>query len=233
MSFAKCNIANHLQKKKSYLCTKFQNCQSYARSSSPSRGSIACNDYGLPVINLVFVAVEALIGWRSGSTGLVSDAGHNLSDALGMLLSLISLLLIQHGSRRSGFISQIITLCNALILLGAVAVIAWESIERILSPIHVQGDMVIYTALAAIFVNGLSAYLLMRGSKEDINIRAAYLHAATDMLVSVGVVLSGVIISLTSWYIIDPIISLVITLIIAIPAVRLVGTALRGLIEHT
>lgn len=93
--------------------------------------------------------------------------------------------------------------------------------------------MVIYTALAAIFVNGLSAYLLMRGSKEDINIRAAYLHAATDMLVSVGVVLSGVIISLTSWYIIDPIISLVITLIIAIPAVRLVGTALRGLIEHT
>lgn len=185
------------------------------------------------VINLVFVAVEALIGWRSGSTGLVSDAGHNLSDALGMLLSLISLLLIQHGSRRSGFISQIITLCNALILLGAVAVIAWESIERILSPIHVQGDMVIYTALAAIFVNGLSAYLLMRGSKEDINIRAAYLHAATDMLVSVGVVLSGVIISLTSWYIIDPIISLVITLIIAIPAVRLVGTALRGLIEHT
>ncbi len=176
-------------------------------------------------INLIFVAAEAFMGFRSNSTGLLSDAGHNLSDALGLLLSLIALYIEKSGRKNALRTSHTVTLVNGLLLLAAVAIILVESIEKIIRPVSVDGSTVIWTAAAAIVVNGLTAWLLMRGS-SNVNIKAAYLHAATDTLVSVGVVISGIIIRFTGLNIIDPLISLVITAIIAVPTLKLIFNAI-------
>lgn len=176
-------------------------------------------------LNLIFVAVEAVAAWMSNSAGLLSDAGHNLSDALGLLLSLVAIYLSRSDSSRSQSVSRYITLANGLLLLVAVALILSESIDKIVHPQIVNAKAVIGVSTAAIFVNGLTAWLLMRGQGGDLNIRAAYLHAATDALVSVSVVISGIVISLTGWHIIDPVLSIAVSLFIAVPTIKLVVTA--------
>lgn len=179
--------------------------------------------------NMVFVAIEGVVGWKSNSTGLLSDAGHNLSDALGLLLSLVAICLARTKSDNNQKVSKYVTLVNGLLLLGAVTVIVIESVEKILVPQVVNGNAVIFTSLTAIMVNGGTAYLLMKGKNSDINIKAAYLHAATDMLVSVGVVLSGIVIQMTDIYMIDPVISLLITIIVAVPATKLVVESVKSI----
>lgn len=179
------------------------------------------------VLNIVFVAIEAVIGWRSNSTGLLSDAGHNLSDVLGLLLSLVAICLERTKNKNSQKVSKYVTLVNGLLLLIAVVIIIAESVEKIITPLSVNSSAVIYTSLTAIIVNGFTAYLLMKGRSGNINIKAAYLHAATDMLVSVGVVISGIAIRLTGFNIIDPIVSLIITAIIAVPSIKLVTTTIK------
>ncbi|MBE6307427.1 MAG: cation transporter [Bacteroidales bacterium] len=173
------------------------------------------------IINVAFVVAESIMGWISNSTSLLSDAGHNLSDTLGLLLSLIAIQLERAGANNCIKISRRVTFVNALLLLAAVAAILTKSFDKILNPSTIESHIVIYTAATAIVINGVTAYLLMRGDNANINIRAAYLHALTDTLVSVGVVASGIVIHYTHLYIIDPIISLVISVAIAIPALRL------------
>ena len=180
-------------------------------------------------INIAFVAIEAVIGWRSNSTGLLSDAGHNLSDALGLLLSLVAICLEKTKNRNNQKVSRYVTLVNGLLLLIAVVIIIIESVGKIVSPQSVDSHAVIVTSLAAIIVNGFTAYLLMKGRNRNINVKAAYLHAATDMLVSVGVVMSGIAILMTGIDVIDPVVSLVITAIIAVPAIRLVIEAVKSI----
>lgn len=182
------------------------------------------------LINIIFVTIEAVIGWRSNSTGLLSDAGHNLSDTFGLLLSLIAIWLEKSKNDNNQKVSRYITLINGLLLLIAVIIIVSESIEKIITPPIIDSNAVIFTSLAAIIVNGITAYLLMKGKSRNINIKAAYLHAATDMLVSVGVIISGVAILLTGIYIIDPIVSLVITAIIAVPTIKLIKDSLKSII---
>ena len=176
-------------------------------------------------INLIFVAAEAFAGWKSNSTGLLSDAGHNLSDALGLLLSLAAIYLNRSGNRTSQTVSRYITLANGLLLLGAIALIVYESIDKIIHPQEINATAVIAVSSVAIFINGLTAWLLMKGQGDDINIKAAYLHAATDALVSVSVVISGIIISTTGWNMIDPLLSLAISIFIALPTIKLIHTA--------
>lgn len=173
------------------------------------------------VINVIFVATEAGMGWWSNSTGLLSDAGHNLSDVLGLILSLIAIGLESRARSSSKKISRYITLANGLLLMAAVVLILVESIEKIISPVEVNGTAVIVTSAIAIFINGFTAWLLMRGGSDNINIKAAFLHAATDMLVSVAVVVSGVIIRVSGWNLVDPLLSLIVTVIIAVPTVKL------------
>lgn len=195
----------------------------------PSCASMATLSLCL-ALNLVFVVVEALVGVWSNSTGLLSDAGHNLSDVLGLLLSMIALRLASHkGGER---ISLYVTLVNALLLLLAVGMITVESVDKMLHPAQLNAEAMIGVALAGIVVNGFTAWLLMRGGGENVNIRAAFLHAATDALVSVGVVISGLIISLTGVTIIDPIVSLIISLVIALPAIKLVVHTLGEIKKH-
>ena len=174
------------------------------------------------VINICFVAAEATVGWWSNSTGLLSDAGHNLSDVLGLILSLVAIAVESRSNKSSKKISRYISLANSLLLLAAVVLILKESISKIISPEEVNGTAVIVTSAIAILINGLTAWLLAKGNRDNINIKAAFLHAATDMLVSVAVVVSGIIIRVSGWYLIDPILSLIVSVVIAVPTVKLI-----------
>ncbi len=173
------------------------------------------------VINLLYVCIEAATGIYGDSLGLVADAGHNLGDVFSLLLTLAGFKLAQapanhrftYGYQKS---TVLIALLNAVILLVAVGVIVVESIHKIRHPEPVDGELVSWTAGIGILVNGLTAWMLMKDQKEDLNIRGAFLHMAADTLVSLGVVISGIIIIFTGWMMIDPIISLVIAAVILV-----------------
>lgn len=181
------------------------------------------------IINLAFVIIEAGAGYLYNSIGLLSDAGHNLSDVLGLVLALLGIILAQSAHREGAKIASYVTLLNALLLVVAVIIIGIESIQKIIYPTLVNGFAVIITSAIAIIINGVTATILLKGSNKNTNIKAAYLHAATDALVSVGVLLSGLIIAITGHNIIDGIISLLITIIIAVPAFRLLLSAKKEL----
>lgn len=184
------------------------------------------------VLNLGFVIVEAGIGWWKGSLSLLSDAGHNLSDVFSLLLVLIGFHLAKvatnerftYGYKKS---TILISLLNAIILLVAVGAIVVESIHKLREPATIDGAAISWTAGVGIIINGATTLLLMRGQKEDLNVRGAFLHMAADTLVSVGVVVSGLIIMWTGWYIIDPIISLIIAAVILITTWNLLSDSLR------
>ena len=184
------------------------------------------------VLNLLFVAVEAAVGLLENSLSLLSDAGHNLSDVFSLVMVLVALKLsaihanhrFTYGYRKS---TVLISLLNAIVLLIAVGAIVIESIHKFYSPAAVNGEAVSWTAAVGIVINGLTALLLMRGQKTDINVRGAFLHMAADTLVSLGVVVSGVIITLTGWNLIDPIVSLIIAIVILISTWGLLSASLR------
>lgn len=176
------------------------------------------------IINLLYVAIEAGVGFAASSAGLVSDAGHNLSDVATLLISLAAVNLAGRKPRTA----RMLTIANALLLIAAVGLIAAEGIAKLIEPEPVEGTTVAVTAGIGIIINGATAYLLMRSQDRDINIKASFLHMVSDTLVSVGVLISGLVISGTGLHIIDPIISLVIAAIILIPAIRLLLQSLRA-----
>lgn len=188
------------------------------------------------VLNLSYVIIEAGIGFWSNSLGLLSDAGHNLSDVFSLLLAMIAFKLsstrstrrFTYGYRKS---SVLISLLNAIILLIAIGAIIIESIHKFRYPAEVNGSAISWTAGIGILVNGFTAWLLMRQQKHDINTRGAFLHMAADTLVSTGVVVSGIIISLTGFSIIDPVVSLIIAAIILMSTWKLLAESLRMSID--
>lgn len=178
------------------------------------------------ILNLLFVIAETIVGFLYESLGLLSDAGHNLSDVFSLLLALIAFRLAKrpanthftYGYKKT---TILISLVNAVILLVAVGAIVIESFYRLRNAADVSGEAVSWTAGAGIFVNGLTAWLLMRDRKRDLNVRGAYLHMLMDTLVSVGVVISGVVIIYTGWLWVDAAVSLVIAAIILVSTFRL------------
>jgi cobalt-zinc-cadmium efflux system protein len=171
--------------------------------------------------NLAFVAIEAIVGWKSNSAGLLSDAGHNLSDSFGLFLSFLAICIGRNQNAMNKSISQSITIANGLFLIIATILIMVESVEKIIFPQEVNSKAVIITSLIAIVVNAFTAWLLKRDYEQNINIKVAYFHAAIDMLVSVGVVISGIIVFFTKWYIIDSIVGLFVSFVIVYPLVKL------------
>jgi cobalt-zinc-cadmium efflux system protein len=167
-------------------------------------------------LNIAFVVIEAVYGIASESMALVADAGHNLSDVLGLLVAWIASVLVKrsptprftYGLRGSSILAA---LFNAVFLLVATGAIAWEAIARLLAPEPqpVAGATVMVVAGIGILINGATAWLFASGS-SDINIRGAYLHMLADAAVSAGVVITGLIIVLTRAAWIDPLVSLVI-----------------------
>lgn len=184
------------------------------------------------ILNLLFVGVEAGVGIWQNSLSLLSDAGHNLSDVFSLVLVVVGLHLVQvhsnehytYGYKKS---TILISLANALLLLVAVGVIIGESVHKLREPSAIDGVVISWTAGVGILINGLTTVLLMRGQKDDINIRGAFLHMAADTLVSIGVVISGIVIKHTGWFIIDPIISIVIAVVIFISTWELLRDSMR------
>jgi cobalt-zinc-cadmium efflux system protein len=171
-------------------------------------------------LNLAFVVVEATFGFLSGSMALVADAGHNLSDVLGLLLAWGAATAAQRpasGRYTYGFKSSTIlaAMANAGLLLVAIGAILFETLNRFAEPPPVQGWTMVIVAGIGIVINAATALMFMRGRHSDLNIRGAFLHMAADALVSLGVVIAGVAILLTGAQWIDPVTSLVIVAVIA------------------
>lgn len=171
-------------------------------------------------LNAAYVIIEAIFGFMYNSMGLLSDAGHNLSDVASLLIALVAYRLMSHkpDSRHTyGYkkFSVQASLINALLLYIAVGAILVESIDKLMHPVEVNGDAIAWVAAAGVIVNGVTAWLFVREKSRDINIKGAFLHMAADTLVSIGVVVSGIVIHFTGWYVIDPAIGIVIALIIA------------------
>lgn len=184
------------------------------------------------VLNLLFVGVEAGVGIWQNSLSLLSDAGHNLSDVFSLVLVVVGLHLTQvHSNSRFTYgykkSTILISLANAILLLVAVGVIITESVHKLRVPAAIDGSVISWTAGVGILINGLTTFLLMRGQKDDINIRGAFLHMAADTLVSIGVVISGIVISHTGWFIIDPIISIAIAIVILVGTWNLLRDSMR------
>lgn len=171
------------------------------------------------VLNTAFVVAEAIFGYISNSMALIADAGHNLSDVLGLVVAWIAVILSKrppsqrytYGLRGSSILAA---LFNAVFLLLAVGAIAWEAVLRLFNPEPVAELTVIAVAAAGIVVNGITAWLFASGRKSDLNIRGAYLHMAADAAVSAGVVVAGFAIMATGWLWLDPVTSLVIVAVI-------------------
>lgn len=172
-------------------------------------------------LNLLFTIVEFIVGYLYNSLSLISDATHNLSDVASLIISLIGMKLAQkaatltytYGYKKASILASFI---NSVLLLAVVFNIFKEAIERFESPPEVTGKVIIITALIGVAINTISAFLFYKGQKDDINIRGAFLHLLVDAIVSVGVVISGIMIYYTNWNIIDVIISVVIAIIILI-----------------
>jgi cobalt-zinc-cadmium efflux system protein len=183
-------------------------------------------------LNTVFVAIEFAFGFIANSTALMADAGHNLSDVLGLALAWGAAILARstpnrqftYGLRSSSILAA---LFNALLLMMACGAIGWEAVHRFSNPSPVAGWTVSIVALVGVAVNGLSAWLFMAGSKDDLNVRAAYQHMAADAAISLGVVVSGAAIMYTGWTWLDPAVSLVIVVLIVLSTWSLLRESLR------
>jgi cobalt-zinc-cadmium efflux system protein len=183
-------------------------------------------------LNLAFVVIEVTAGLVSSSIALIADAGHNLSDVLSLLLAWgASVLAARPPSERFTYglksSSILAAIANAALLWVALGAILVETIRRFSDPAPVAGMTVIVVAACGILVNGLSAVLFARGSKTDLNLRAAFQHLVADAAVSAGVVLAGIAVTLTSAPWIDPAASLLITLVIAWGSWGLLRDALK------
>lgn len=183
-------------------------------------------------LNLSFVVIEFSWGLIADSTALLADAGHNLSDVLGLVLALGAIMLgkktasgpYTYGWRSSSILAA---LANAMLLLLACGAIAWEALHRLLQPAAVDGGTVAVIASIAIIVNGVSAWMLVASSRDDLNMRAAFLHMALDAAVSVAVLAGGLLILFTGWLWIDPVISILIVLVVLWSTWGLLRDALR------
>ncbi len=183
-------------------------------------------------LNIAFTAAEAIVGWFSGSLAILADAGHNLADAASLVIALLALRLAlakptpkyTYGYKKATILAA---LANALILLFAIVAIVYEAIERISSPVEINGQVVMITAGIGIFVNGFTAMLFFKSKDDDLNVKGAYLHLMADALVSIGVVVSGAIIMLSGFYWIDSVVSIVVAVVIFISTWVLLKQTLR------
>ena len=170
-------------------------------------------------LNVGFVTVEAVYGFIANSMSLLADAGHNLSDVLGLVLAWAAATMARraasprftYGLKKAPILAA---LANSLLLLIAVGAIGAEAVRRLFHPSVTKGGMVTIVAAAGIVVNGLTALLFARGRERDINIRGAYLHMFADALVSFAVVVAGLVILWTGQQWVDPAMSLVVAVVI-------------------
>jgi cobalt-zinc-cadmium efflux system protein len=183
-------------------------------------------------VNIAFVAVEALFGFLTGSLALLADAAHNLTDVLGLVVawgavSLSRLRPNEYHTYGFGRATVLAALANGIALLIGVGFIIREAIERIGVPQDIPATTVLWVAGLGIAVNTGSALLFLKGRAQDINVRGAFLHMAADAAVSVGVVISALVIMFTGLAIVDPIVAIVVSAVIAVSAFGLFKSAIH------
>ena len=184
------------------------------------------------VLNTAYVVVEFSLGLYYNSLALIADAGHNLSDVAGLLLSLLAFRLARvrqtptftYGYRKSTVLASLI---NAVILLITIGAILLESVQRFRHPEPVAGGPVAWVAGLGIVVNTISAMLFFRDKNHDLNVKGAYLHLVADALVSLGVVVAGIIISYSGWFWLDPIIGIAVAAVILGSTWQLLSESVR------
>jgi cobalt-zinc-cadmium efflux system protein len=184
------------------------------------------------VLNSAFVIVEVIAGLWSSSLSLLTDAGHNLSDVASLALALLAFKMSKaksnskytYGYKRS---TIIVSFFNAMILFVAVGFIVYEAVIRFLTPENVAGSTVAWVAFAGIAINGFTAWLFVKDKDTDLNVKGAYLHMAVDAIVSLGVVISGVIIYFSHWYWVDSAVSIIIAIVILTGTWSLLKDSLR------
>ncbi len=189
-------------------------------------------------ITFSFCLGEALVGYQSNSLALMADAGHNFADALALALSAFALWIATkpadnkrtYGYHRVGILAALV---NAVGLAIMAVVIFWEAIQRLQSPEQVQSGPMIWVALLAIVLNSGIAWWLFSAAKADLNIRSAYLHMLGDAIASFGVVVAGVIIVFTSWYIADPIVSIIFAMLVLWSSWSIFTESVQMLLEGT
>ena len=202
---------------------------SHAHAPAPGHGRAFALAVGL---NVAIVLVQAVYGVIAHSTALLADAGHNLSDVLGLLLAWgATWLAARRPSARYTFgygsSSILASLANAGLLLFACGVIVAEAIGRLMNPAPVAGLVVFVVAAVGVVVNGFSAWLFMRGQKEDLNIRGAFLHMAADAAISAAVAISGLVILYTNWTWLDPVMSLFVVAVVVVGTWGLLRDSVR------
>lgn len=183
-------------------------------------------------LNLAYVLVEFVYGFHTNSLALMSDAGHNLSDVASLALGLVAVKLSKikptkkytYGYSKA---SILISLINAVTLLITVGVIGYEAIHRFKNPHPINGTVISMVAGLGIVINSLSALLFIKTKEHDINHKGAFIHLAGDAAVSLSVVIAGFVISYTGWYIIDPILSLIVMLVIVISTWKILAQSLK------
>ncbi len=183
---------------------------------NPNYGRLFSIGIGL---NIVFVVVEVIFGLLANSSALLADAGHNLSDVLGLAFAWAAAWLATikpkgkytYGLRKTTIMASLL---NAILLFGAMAIIAWDAVEKLKNPEPVGGTQVMIVAGIGVVINTATALLFMKGQKHDLNIKGAFLHMAADAAVSLGVVVAGLLIKLTGYQWIDPVTSFAIIAVI-------------------
>lgn len=183
-------------------------------------------------VNLAYTIIEFVYGTMNNSLALISDAGHNLSDVASLILSLIGMKLAQraettaytYGYKKASLLASLI---NAVLLVIVVIGILNQAVHKLSNITEVPGLLIVWVALIGVLINTISAFLFFQHQKEDINVKGAFLHLLVDALVSVGVVISGLVIYYTGWNIIDPIISIVIAIVIIVSTRRLLIESLK------
>ena len=170
-------------------------------------------------LNVAFVVAEVVFGFLANSMSLLADAGHNLSDVLGLILAWAAAIMarrvasprLTYGFKKAPILAA---LANSLLLLIAVGAIGAEAVRRLFHPSTTEGGMVTIVAALGIVINGATALLFARGREHDLNIRGAYLHMAADALVSLAVVIAGLVILWTGQQWVDPAMSLAVAVVI-------------------
>ncbi len=184
------------------------------------------------LLNVLFVLIEAVIGLKINSLSLLTDAGHNLGDVASLALVVIAVYFAKKQPNQRftygyGKTTILVALANAVFLFVMVGAIGWEALQRINKPLPVQGQTVAWVAFAGIVINGITALLFLRDRKKDLNAQGAYLHMATDALVSFGVFVSGIVIFYTHWFWIDSLLSLVVMVVVVLGSWQLLKDSLR------
>ena len=189
-------------------------------------------------LNILITAGQIVGGLISGSMALLTDALHNFSDVISLLLSWVTNRMAKrkstvkqtYGFKRAEILSAFV---NAAVLMGIAVFLIFEAAQRFFSPVPVQSDIVIWFALASIIINFISVVILQKDAKESMNIKSAYLHLLTDVLTSVAVLVGGLLMKYYALFWIDPVLSIIIALYLIFSSYRLLFDTIKILMQFT